>query len=76
MDLFLGPQCVSTCFSLRWLVSRRLVVHDYNIGRAWRCAALGTDILRITHRIPFVVVFLHRVFDLHYQWIYSLVRSS
>ena len=54
MDLFLGPQCVSTCFCLRLLKSLCLLVHDYNIVRAWRCAALGTDILQITHLIPFV----------------------
>ena len=51
---FSGPQPVSTCYSFRWLKSRRLLVHDFNIGRAWRCTALGTDILRITHLIPFV----------------------
>jgi len=39
MDLSLGPQGVSTCFSLRLLMSRRLLVHDFNIGRAWRCDA-------------------------------------
>ena len=65
MDLFLGPQCVSTCFSLRWLMSpRRLLVHDFNIGRAWRCTALGIDILQITHLILFVFVFLHRLYSL------------
>ena len=76
MDLFLGPQYVSTCFSLRWLMSpRRRLVHDFNTGRAWRCTALGMDILQITHLILFVFVFLHHPFGLHYGWIYSLVRS-
>ena len=75
MDLFLGPQRVSTCSSLRWMMSRRLLVHDFNIGRAWRCAALGTDIQQMTHLIPFAFVFLHRFFMLHYRWIYSLFRS-
>ena len=36
MDLFLGSQDVSTCFCLRLLMSRRLLVHDFNIGKAWR----------------------------------------
>ena len=53
MDLFLGPQCVSTCISLLWLMSRRLLFFDFKIGRAWRRTALGTDILRITHLIPY-----------------------
>ena len=57
MDLLLGSQFVSTCFSLRLLMSRHLLVHDFNIGRAWRCAALGMDILRITHLIPFVSLY-------------------
>ena len=68
---------VSTCYSLCWLMSpRRRLVHDFNIGRAWRCTALGMDILQITHLIPFVFVFLHCLFMLHYRWIYSLVRSA
>ena len=75
MELFLGSQPVSTCFSLCWLMSpRRLLVHDFKIGRAWRCTALGMDILQITHLILFVFVFLHHPFGLHYGWIYSLVR--
>ena len=41
MDLILGPQEVSTCFSLRWMMYRRLLVHDFNIGRGWHCASLG-----------------------------------
>ena len=66
---------VSTCYSLCWLMSPcRLLVHDFNIGRAWRCTALGMGILQITHLIPFVFVFLHRLFGFHYRWIYSLVR--
>ena len=44
MVLYLGgPQFVSTCFSLRWLVLRRLLVHVFNIARAWCCAALGNQ---------------------------------
>ena len=50
-----------TCYSLLRLMCRRLLVHDFNIGRAWCCAALGTDILQITHRIPFVFGFLYRL---------------
>ena len=76
MNLSLDSQRVSTCFCLRLLMSHCLLVHDFNIGRAWRRTALGTDILRITHLIPFAFVFLHRLFGLHYRWIYSLVRSA
>ena len=43
-------------------------VHVFNIGRAWRCTAPGTEILQITHLIPFAFVFLHRL--------YSLVRRT
>ena len=73
MDLFLCAQIVSTCFCLRWLMApRHLLVHDSNIGRAWRCAALGMHILQITHLIPFVFVSLRRLFVLHY----SLVKKD
>ena len=67
---------VSTCYSLCLFMSRRrLLVYDFNIGSAWRCTALGTDIMQITHLIPFAFVFLYLLFILHYQWIYTLVRS-
>ena len=62
MDLFLGSQHVSTCFCLRSLMFRHLLVHDYKIGRAWRCAALGIDILRVTHLIPFVSLYSCTIF--------------
>ena len=83
ISLFSGPQqladnggTVSACYSLRWLMSRCLLLHDFNIGRVWRYTALSMDILRINHLIPFVFVFLHRFFIFHYRWIYSLVRSA
>ena len=56
MDLFLFAQPVSTCFCLRLLMSpRRRLVHDFNVGRAWRCTALGnrnsTDISPHSFRV-------------------------